>query len=107
MSNIYKKNINKIVWAFIWIIVGVLWILSNYGKLPYTFSLGKDWPIIFIVIGVIILFKTVTAYLCRCRKKEAEVTGGYDAEEQRKQILDAVENKEMSSEEAAEKLKEI
>ena len=107
MSNIYKKNINKIVWAFIWIIVGVLWILSNYGKLPYTFTLSKDWPIIFIIIGVITLYKIVTSYSCRCRKKEPEVTRSKDTEEQRKQILDAVENKEMSAEEAAEKLKEI
>ena len=107
MSINYKKNVKRIVWAFIWIVVGVIWILSNYGKLPYTFNLSKDWPIIFIIIGVITLYKIITAYSCRCRKKDREVTSSKDAEEQRKQILDAVENNEMSVEEAAKKLKDI
>ncbi len=107
MSKYLSKNANKIVWALIWIAVGVLWILSNYGKLPFSFDLGKDWPIIFIIIGVVTIFKILTKCSCGCRKKIRIVTSSKDAEKQKKQILDAVESNEMSAEDAAEKLKNI
>jgi len=101
-----KKNTDKILWAFIWIVVGILWMLSNYGKLPFSFTWNKDWPVIFIIIGVISLYKIITNYSCDS-KKISIVIDKKDIEEKRKQILDAVENNEISAAEAAEKLKNI
>ena len=106
MSKNNNNNGNKILWAFIWIAVGILWLLSNYGKLPFSFTLQKDWPVIFIIIGVISLYKIITNYSC-CSKKISIVTDKKDIEDKRKQILDDVENNEISAAEAAEKLKNI
>ncbi|RLD12280.1 MAG: hypothetical protein DRI44_01195 [Chlamydiae bacterium] len=54
-----KKNSKNFLWAFIWIAVGVIWMMSNYGKLPISFTWSKDWPVIFIIIGLATLFKLI------------------------------------------------
>ena len=107
MSKYNNKNSNKVMWAFIWIAVGVLWIMSNYGKLPYTFNWGKDWPVVFIIIGIVGLYKFVSYNFFGKSRKNQKEPDCKTTEQRRKQILDAVENNEMSADEAAKKLKEL
>jgi choline-glycine betaine transporter len=107
MSKNNNDKSNKILWAFIWIAVGVLWMLSNYGKLPFSFTLEKDWPVIFIIIGVISFYNIFTKHSRKSRKNICIVTSKKDTEDKKHQILDAVEKNEISAEEAAEKLKDI
>lgn len=38
------------------IICGLLWVLSNYDMLPFDFNLSKLWPIVFIFIGIAVIF---------------------------------------------------
>ncbi len=107
MSKNNSKKTNKIFWAFIWIAVGILWMLSNYGKLPFSFSWNKDWPVIFIIIGIISFYNVFINFSCRSGKKVNILSDKKDAEDKKKQILDAVENNEISAAEAVEKLKNI
>ncbi len=106
MAKNNNKKSNKILWAFIWIAVGILWMLSNYGKLPFSFTWNKDWPVIFIIIGVISFYNVFINFSC-CSGKSSIVARKKDIEDKRKQILDAVENNEISAVEAAEKFKNI
>jgi len=107
MTKHKKKIAYKILWAFIWIAVGILWMLSNYGKLPFSFTWANDWPVIFIIIGLISFFNISINYSSDSKKKRNNLSEKIDIEKKNKQILDAVENNEMSAMEAAKKLKDI
>jgi len=71
-----KKNSKKILWAFIWIAVGVIWLMSNYGKFPYSFSWSKDWPVIFIIIGLATFFKLITCSVKAEKKGSCTINFG-------------------------------
>jgi hypothetical protein len=44
--------------AYILIILGILFLLSNYGLLPGLHTLfAKGWPVILIIVGVLILLR--------------------------------------------------
>ena len=59
-----KKNNNITAIAGMGLIaVGTYFLLNEFGIIPYWFRLGKLWPLVFVVIGLSILFKG---------KKEAE-----------------------------------
>jgi|GEM_PF-328152 len=83
MSKNKNNKGNKILWAFIWIAVGILWMLSNYGKLPFSFAWQRDWPIVFIIIGLAMLLKLITYKVGYKKKKCCTVDIGNveDAEE--------------------------
>jgi len=71
-----KKNSKKILWAFIWIAIGVIWLMSNYGKFPYSFSWNKDWPVIFIIIGLATFFKLITCSVKAEKKGSCTINFG-------------------------------
>ena len=48
-------------WAVFWILVGVAWLLSNRGIIPKNLlSWERDWPIVFILIGLMMLWNILT-----------------------------------------------
>ena len=71
-----KENNKKILWAFIWIAIGVVWIMGNHGKLPISFNWSKDWPVIFIIIGLATFFKLITCSLKTEKKGSCTINLG-------------------------------
>jgi len=71
-----KNSSKKILWAFIWIGIGVIWLMSNYGKLPISFSWSKDWPVIFIIIGLATFFKLITCSVKAEKKGSCTINFG-------------------------------
>ena len=71
-----SKNNKKILWAFIWIAIGVIWIMANYGILPISFTWSKDWPVIFIIIGIATLCKLITCRVSAEKKRSCTVNYG-------------------------------
>jgi len=70
-----NKTFTRILWALFWIAVGILWLMSNRGILPFNFNWGEDWPIIFVVIGVAMLFNLITCSL----KTKKECSFSFDS----------------------------
>jgi hypothetical protein len=53
------RRIGPIFWPILLIALGVLFLLSNLGWLPFNpWQLWRLWPVIFVVIGVDILLET-------------------------------------------------
>ena len=56
-----KRNIN--VWgiyiSLVFIIIGVVWYGVNIGIIPLTFIQEQAGPIIIVIIGILILLKSV------------------------------------------------
>lgn len=52
---------NRIVFPLLLVLIGVYFLLRNYGALPEAFEAGKLWPVILIALGL-------GALLCRHRK---------------------------------------
>jgi hypothetical protein len=52
MEKSTSKTLRKILWAGVFIAIGVVSLLANHQVLPFAVSLKLDWPVIFIVIGL-------------------------------------------------------
>lgn len=111
----YSSRPRKIMWGLFWILLGLFLLLSNHGLLGFSFSFGRDWPIILIAWGVM---KIVDLLAWRSNfpgNKFKIVTGSCgssdrpaDSEEEkasRAEILQAVAEGRMSADEAAKKLR--
>lgn len=48
---------SRIIWSCIFIIVGIVFILSNYGTISWGWlkDWWKLWPLVFVAIGVVLL----------------------------------------------------
>ncbi len=48
---------SRIIWSCIFIIVGIVFVLSNYGAISWGWlkDWWKLWPLIFVVIGIVLL----------------------------------------------------
>lgn len=55
MATEEKKSKNKIVPGIIFISLGVIFLLNNYGIA--NIEIGRLWPIFLVIIGVAILFE--------------------------------------------------
>jgi phage shock protein C len=51
-----KINLN-LIGGLVLIGLGSYFLLDEFGIIPYWFHLGKLWPLVFVVIGLSILFK--------------------------------------------------
>ena len=97
---------HKLLWGLFWIALGAWLILSNYDLVAYQFSFHRDWPILLIAIGVIIVVRSFTRRGATWRQSGEGCCGGRPASsESREQILKAVEDGKMTADEAAAKLK--
>ena len=47
---------NGVIFPLVLILVGIYFLLRNYGVLPESFEIGKIWPAILIAVGVGALF---------------------------------------------------
>lgn len=47
-----RRIVKRIFWALLWIGAGALILLANYGLVPYQFAFHRDWPVIFVLIGI-------------------------------------------------------
>ena len=63
-----KKTLTHILWAVFWVAVGIVWIMANRGLIHVNFSWGRDWPVIFIIIGISMFFNLITGSL-KVKKK--------------------------------------
>ncbi|MEW6685580.1 MAG: DUF5668 domain-containing protein [Candidatus Edwardsbacteria bacterium] len=94
-----RKRARGILWAIFWIFLGAFLLLSNYGLVGYKFSFSRDWPILLVALGIVMLIDRLTIPTYHWPKENKE-------KKDRKEILLAVERGEMSAEEAAKKLRE-
>ena len=101
----YTRTTRRILWGLFWIALGVFLLLSTHGLITYEFSWNRDWPVIFVLVGAIMLFKLATRRKTWRRRVELNVDESDTSAEYRKQILDSLEKGEISASEAAEKLK--
>lgn len=48
---------SRIIWSCIFIIVGIVFVLSNYEAISWSWlkDWWKLWPLIFVVIGIVLL----------------------------------------------------
>ncbi len=51
MNNV-RRIIKRLFWALLWIGAGALILMANYGLVAYRFSFHRDWPAIFVLIGI-------------------------------------------------------
>jgi|GEM_PF-6081244 len=59
MSGERFRDVRQIVWALVLILMGtVLW-LMNRGIIAWRPNWDKDWPAIFVIIGVVMLARHV------------------------------------------------
>lgn len=100
----YQNRPRKILWALFWIALGSLLLLANYGLYSFNFSLSRDWPILIIAWGVM---KIIDSFAWRRSKTNGSVLENEGDKQSREQILKAVENGQMSAEEAAQRLKNL
>jgi len=82
--------------GFILLIAGILLLLSTYGIFNLEFA--RDWPWILVIIGVMTIFRFEK------RKKYTKIMRN-SSKHERMEILEQLKNKEISVEDAAEKLK--
>ena len=104
----WNRTLHKVLWGLFWIALGAWLILSNYDLVAYQFTFHRDWPIILIAVGIIMIIKAVT----RRRRSWHVHTDGCcsspEADKQsREQILQAVEDGKMTADEAASRLKDL
>ena len=50
-----RKNQGRIFWGLLLMVLGVLFLLDQMGRLDFGDLVGRYWPVIFILIGVSIL----------------------------------------------------
>ncbi|MCU0607535.1 MAG: DUF5668 domain-containing protein [Candidatus Edwardsbacteria bacterium] len=99
------RTAHKVLWGLFWVALGTWILLSNHGLLAYGFSFHRDWPIVLIAVGVVILVRSVTR-----RRRIVEIhrgccDGGETPDQPaRAEILKAVEDGTMTAAEAAAKL---
>jgi hypothetical protein len=51
MNNV-RRIVKRLFWALLWIGAGAIILMSNYGLVAYQFSFHRDWPAIFVLIGI-------------------------------------------------------
>jgi hypothetical protein len=99
-----KRTARRVLWALFWIALGAFILMANYGM--YSLSLKRDWPILLIAYGVVVLIDLIFTR----GKKPPSFPRPNGSEEERKQrrqdILMAVQEGRMKAEEAAQKIKE-
>ena len=54
-----RRTVKRIFWALLWIGAGAIILLSNYGLIGYHFSFYRDWPAIFVLIGISTLIDAI------------------------------------------------
>lgn len=106
----WNRTLHKVLWGLFWIALGAWILLSNHGLLAHGFSFHRDWPIILIAVGVLILVHSFARGGHRWHAwRGAPCCGGAKHErpdrQSREQILKAVEDGAMSADDAAAKLK--
>ena len=104
-----NRTVHKILWALFWIALGSWILLSNYDLVAYQFTFHRDWPVILIAVGVIILVRSFTRRGHGWRAwRDASCCGSAETDKQsREQILKAVEDGTMNADEAARRLKNL
>lgn len=55
-----KKTAKRIIWGSFWVAVGAVLLLSNHGIIAYQISFARDWPVVFILIGLSDLMESLT-----------------------------------------------
>jgi len=55
-----KKTTKRIIWGLFWVAIGAVLLLSNYGIIAYQISFARDWPVVFILIGLSDLIESLT-----------------------------------------------
>lgn len=103
----WNRTVHKGLWGLFWIALGSWILLSNYDMVAYQFAFNRDWPVLLIAVGIIILVRSFTRRKHGWRAwRDASCCGGAEADRQsREQILKAVEDGAMNADEAARRLK--
>ncbi len=102
----WNRTGHKLLLGLFWIALGTWLILSNYDLVAYQFSFHRDWPILLIAIGVIIVVRSFARHGSKWHQSgEGCCRGRESGAASREQILKAVEAGKMTADEAAAKLK--
>lgn len=97
----------RITWGIFWLILGVFILLSNYDLLGgYRFVFSRDWPIILIAIGVILIIDVIS-YTIRDKNIEQSPKADANTKKPIEEILSQLEKGEITAEEALRRIKNI
>ncbi len=55
-----EKTAKRIFWGLFWVAAGAVILLSNHGIIAYRISFARDWPVVFILIGLTDLIESLT-----------------------------------------------
>jgi predicted membrane protein len=50
-----RKHQGRIFWGLLLIVLGVIFLLDQMGRLDFGYLVGRYWPVVFILIGISIL----------------------------------------------------
>ncbi len=56
-----KENRSKLIAGMILVVIGMCFLIRQFGLLPYWFSFHKLWPLALIIPGILILSRTVSS----------------------------------------------
>lgn len=56
-----RRTARKLLWALLFILVGGIILMSNYGLIGFRFDLARDWPIILVAWGILKLIDVISA----------------------------------------------
>ena len=102
----WNRTGHKLLWGLFWIALGAWLILSNYDLVAYQFSFHRDWPILLIAIGVLIIVRSFTRRRPLWHQRDDGCCSVREAgAPSREEILKAVEDGKMTADEAAAKLR--
>lgn len=74
-----KKSSSMFVGGLILISLGLFFLLHEFDLIPYWFSLGKLWPLVFIVPGLVMLLNARDKASSATQKDDQESSGESDS----------------------------
>ncbi|GEM_PF-788825 len=110
----HRNLARKVMWGLFWVLLGILILLANHGLLGYDISFSRDWPIVLIAVGVMMLVDLLAwrgdhgaRFKRTIRIEREDDQAGPDRGQERSRILKDVEEGRMSADEAAGRLKKL
>ncbi|MFN8407441.1 MAG: PspC domain-containing protein [Sphingobacteriaceae bacterium] len=52
-----KNGMGRVFWGLFLIVIGAFFLLDEFGFVPFWFDLGKLWPFVIIIPGILIIAK--------------------------------------------------
>lgn len=74
-----KKSNSMLISGLILIFFGLFFLLNEFDLIPYWFNLGKLWPLVFIIPGLLMLLNARDKLASTPKEEEQENSGDSDS----------------------------